>query len=316
MKFSELIQTPDVTLNQPEQVAMIVTAFNQVSVVFNVGADQEVQHKLQKPYPIGDNDLIYESLKRFFKMNTDFMVIQGIPYQDLPETAVQEGVTLGVYFLSNEVRMGGYGRILSRTTRKLVNKGEILIDKDALLVSFPTELKTINRRRRYRVPLRVEEHYCEIGGFPSDRHSPIPRYTVRNLSPYGASIVIPQLPPDITLKENDLLLVRISLFTPQKGYHPKRTVVVSQQEITAGSVQEELYVLKCKVLDVQQPNERTLVLGLHFLGIAIEAVTTDPKKFSALKYDPIDGTTGIERMIPWLNRIQQARRAEEKDLLR
>ena len=40
----------------------------------------------------------------------------------------------------------------------------------------------------------------------------------------------------------------------------------------------------------------------------------DPDRFPYLTYVPVD-ENGIEGMIHWLNRIQQIRRAEEKDLM-
>ncbi len=314
MNFSELIKTPDVTLEEAGLIGKIIRGFNRANIAFGLNTKDEIHHAVDKSFPMGDTDPIYEALKRHFKIDGEFFVIEKIPYEEIPEGVVKEGADVGVYFISQDVRMGGYAKILTRVEKGIVNKGNVLVGKNALVVSFPDKLVSVNRRTRYRVPLKVEEHFCEVADFPVDRNSPIPKYMIRNISNKGMCVVFLTVSANQLPEKDEVVYARISLFTPTKGYVPKRGVVISATEVTEGKVQQEQYVVKCRPCYTDEPNERTAFLGLSFLGVAREGTSLDPDRFPYLTYVPVD-ENGIEGMIHWLNRIQQIRRAEEKDLM-
>ncbi len=314
MNFAELVKTPDITLDDSGPIGKIVRGFNRATIAFALNTKEEIHHAVKKSYPMGDSDPIYEALKRHFKSEKDFLVVDAVPYDEIPADAVKEGAEVGVYFVSQEVRMGGYGKILHRVAKGIVSKGNVLVGKDALMITFPDKLMSVNRRNRYRVYLKLEEHFCEIIDLPTDRNAPIPKYTIRNISNKGMCVILLSVPADKVPEKGDTVYARISLFTPQKGYAVKRGVMVSTAEVTEGKVQQDQYVLKCRVCYVDQGNERNTLLGVEFHGVAREGTTVDPDRFPRLTYVPVEDD-GVEAMIPWINRIQQLRRAEERDLI-
>lgn len=312
MKFNEFIKTPDVSHNDPGPIYKIVSSFNRAEVVFMPDQAEEKPIKLLKSYPIGANDGIYLTLKKHFKLE-DYFVVENIPYEELPNSATEVGAKVGVMFIAKGLRFGGYSRILKKVEKPMVNQGKRLVGKGALFLSFPNPMNTVNRRQRFRLFPHIEDLFCEISGFAARRNSPIPTFPVRNLSDLGASLLMLNINQEHWPEVGDEMFIRLTLFTASKGYNLKRGVVVSEEEVKTGSVTQQKFVLKCKVRHRQQPNERTIEVGMLFLAYAREGVSADPKDFPRLTYLPIDPTLGIENMLSWVNRVQQLRRMEEKE---
>ncbi len=311
MKFSELIKAPEITLKNHGEVYAVVSSFNRVTIVYDVDSPEEQFHTIMKSNPLGKADKIYSAVKNHFKMEEDFFILENIPYKDLPSSAVEIGSKVGVLFFSNTSRFGGYAKILKRAEKQLANKGEKLVGKDALFISFPLPLMSANRRRRFRLHPNVEDYFLEISGFGARRDSPIQTFPIHDISDFGAAILLPGIPSDHIPLVGDTVYIRLNLFLAGKGYILKRGVVPSQAEVTEGKVSQQQFVLKCKVIHIDYPSERTTELGLEFLEVAREGISSDPKNFPRLTYVPIDESEGIPAMFGWVNKVQQLRRSED-----
>lgn len=314
MKFSEFISAPETIINDNETIFETIGLFSGVDIVFDVDGKNEQIYTVIKTNPYNQYDKIYSTLKKHFELENEFFIIEKVPYDKLPESAVDLGKKVGVMFLSKEVRFGGYGVILRRIDKTISNKGEHLVAKGALLLSFPVPLKTINRRKRFRFHPRVEDYFCEISGFAADRKSPLPIFPITDFSDLGACIIISRIPEDKIPSRGDELFIRLTVFEPAPGYVLKRSVVVSEMEVKEGYVIQHQFVLKCRVTNTKKPNDQMTALSVQFLEIAREGTSSDPKKFPQLTYLPIDPEEGIKPLFAWVNKVQQKRLAEEKEL--
>ncbi|RJP32921.1 MAG: hypothetical protein C4527_05275 [Candidatus Omnitrophota bacterium] len=313
MKFNELIKAPDVTLNEIGAAYKIISAFNRAEIVFDVDGNDEKFHTVLKTNPLGKTDTVYEALKKHFQMEQDFFIIENVPFQELSPASVKIGAKVGVLFLSSAARFGGYGVILKQIEKPLTNKGRRLVNKDALLLSFPLPLVTANRRHRFRLHPQVEDYFVEISGYECRRDSPIQVFPIRNISDSGVSILMPGFQQKQLPEVDDILYIRLSLFLANKGYGLKRGVVVTPAEITEGKVTQQQFVLKSKVIHIEAPNDRSTEIAVQFLETAREGVSVDPKQFPHLTYLPVDQSEGIIPIFNWINKIQQIRRFEEKE---
>lgn len=313
MLFKQLIQSPELTVQEPAAILKIVGSFNRVNIVFNPDEKNEKNLALLKTHPLGDMDTVYLGLKKHFKVESHFFIVENVPYKDLPSPAVQVGSKVGVMFLSKTARLGGYGSIVKQLEKALVNKGKRLAGKGALFISIPAPLVSVNRRRRFRLYPRVEDLYCDISGYQVNRSSPIPTFPVKNMSDFGASILMINVPPAHHPQVGDILHVRLSLYTFAKNYPVKRGVVISLDEIASGNVTQQQFVFKSKVIHLQKPNDRTLEVGVQFLQQAREGVTAQLKQLPMLTYLEIDQELGVEPVFSWCNYVQQMRRMEDKE---
>ncbi|MEW6237362.1 MAG: hypothetical protein AB1656_23875 [Candidatus Omnitrophota bacterium] len=313
MRFSELIQTPEITIAEVGPIYNILSSFNQVECVFNIDSAEEKKLKLTKTNPLGKEDTVYLSLKKHFEMEKDFFIAENVPYQELSQEAAAVGAKVGIMFISASVRLGGMCSILKRIEKPLSNKGQRLVGKDALFISFPDALLSINRRKRFRAYPRIEDHFCEITGYENNRHAPIPSYLVRSLSDIGASVIMMNVRSDDLPNADEEIFLRLNLFSAAKDYRLKRGVLVSVAEITEGKVNQSQFVFKCRAIHIVNKSERAVEIGLQFLEMAREGVSLDPKQFSHLTYLPIDRDKGIEPLLAWINKLQQLLRSQEKE---
>ncbi len=314
MSFSELIKSPEMTVKEYGPIKTIISSFNRVDCFFNVSSPKEKMFTLLKTHPLGKVDNVYLAIKKYFEIEKNFLIVENIPYRKLSKKSVIIGAKVGVIFISTEVRMGGIAEILYRTEKRISNKGKQLVGKDALFLSFPEELYSVNRRYRFRVNPRIEDHFCEVEGYESNRNSPIPNLLLRNFSDLGSSIIFVGIRKEALPEVGDEIHVRITLFQPAKGYSPKSGVMVSVDEVREGKVLEQQYVFHSRVMHIKKRNERATEVGVQFLKMAREGVSVEPDKFPFLTYIPIDREKGIEPIIVWISRLQQILRSREKEL--
>ncbi len=312
-KFFEYIKAPEITLKDRDAIFDVVSAFHTMEVVFHVGQEDEYKHPLDKTHPLSESDRIYLSFQKHYKIEEDFIIVENVPYKDLPQNSVEVGEQVGIMLISKEHRFGGYGKILKQVERPITNQGKRLVNKGALFISFPNPLYSINRRQRFRLAPRVEDILCEVSGYKNNRSSPIPSFPVRNISNMGICMLFMHIPSDQAPQAGDILYIRLNLFTPNKGYVLKRGVVVSENEVLEGSVKQEQYVLKCQVMHSKLEHDRAIEVGMRFLGYAREGASVDPAQFSKLTYLDIDPDIGIEQMMGWWNRVQQRQRKLEME---